>query len=74
MFDISNIGKGLILVGLAIAGIGLLLTLGGKLPWIGRLPGDFHYKGEHFSFYFPLATSLVLSIVLTVVLWFFNRK
>jgi hypothetical protein len=74
MFDISNIGKMLIFIGVVIAAIGLLMTLGGKLPSIGRLPGDIHYKGDNFTFYFPLATSLIASIVLTLVLWFINRK
>lgn len=74
MIDISNIGKMLIFIGLAIAVIGLLITLGGKLPWLGRLPGDIQYKGGNFTFYFPLATSLIISVALTVVLWLINRK
>ena len=74
MIDISHIGKMLIFIGVAIAVIGLLITLGGKLPWIGRLPGDIQYKGENFTFYFPLATSLIISVALTVVLWLINRK
>jgi len=65
------LGKFLILAGLAIAGIGLLMTLG--LP-VGRLPGDFSYRRGNFGFYFPLATSIVVSIVLTLLMWFFNRR
>ena len=65
------IGRFLILAGLTIAGIGLLLTWG--LP-IGRLPGDFSYRRGNFGFYFPLATSIVVSIVLTLLMWFFNRR
>jgi len=72
--DISPIGRILIIIGLAVAAIGLLLTLGGKLPWFGRLPGDIQYKSENFTFYFPLATSVIVSIVLSLVLWFINRK
>ena len=64
-------GRFLILAGLVIAGVGLLMTLG--LP-LGRLPGDFAVKRGHFSFYFPLATSLLVSLVLTLVMMFFGRR
>jgi hypothetical protein len=64
------VGKVLVLVGLGIAGLGLLMMLG--LP-IGRLPGDIYVKRDGFSFYFPLTTSIVLSIVLTLLLAFFRR-
>jgi predicted MFS family arabinose efflux permease len=63
-------GKTIVLVGLAIAGLGLLMMLG--LP-LGRLPGDFYVKRGNFSFYFPLATSIILSIILTLVLALFRR-
>ena len=63
-------GKVLVLLGVAIAGIGLLMMLG--LP-IGRLPGDIYVRRGNFSFYFPLATSIVLSIILTLILAFFRR-
>jgi hypothetical protein len=74
MFDLSGIGKILLIIGLVIAGIGVLFLLGGKIPWIGRLPGDFYYKGNHFTFYFPLATSIVVSIILTIIVMFISRK
>jgi hypothetical protein len=74
MFDFSGIGKILIIIGLVIAGIGGLILLGGKIPWIGRLPGDFYYKGKNFTFYFPLATSIIISIILTIILIFIGRK
>ena len=74
MADFSGIGKILIIIGLVIAGIGGLILLGGKIPWIGRLPGDFYYKGKNFSFYFPLATSIIISIILTIILMFIGRK
>ena len=64
-------GRVLILIGLLIAGVGLLITLG--VP-IGRLPGDFSYRRGHFSFYFPLATSILASIVLTLLLMLFGRR
>lgn len=63
-------GRTLVLVGLAIAGLGVLVMLGVPL---GRLPGDFYVRRGGVSFYFPLATSIVLSIVLTLILAFFRR-
>jgi hypothetical protein len=61
----------LILIGIVIAGIGLLMTLG--VP-IGRLPGDFRIQRGSFSFYFPLTTSILVSIVLTLVMMFLSRR
>ena len=63
-------GKFLVLLGLGIAGLGLLMMLG--IPF-GRLPGDFYIRRGNFSFYFPLATSIILSIILTLILAFFRR-
>ena len=63
-------GRMLVLVGLAIAGLGLLIMVGVPL---GRLPGDFAVRRGNFSFYFPLATSIILSIILTLILAFFRR-
>ena len=63
-------GRTLILIGLAIAGLGLLIVAG--IP-LGRLPGDFAVRRGNFSFYFPLATSIVVSIILTLILAFFRR-
>ncbi len=72
--DFSPFGKTLLIVGLTIAGIGLLVMLGGRVPWLGRLPGDLFYKGEKFSFYFPLTTSIIVSVILTLILWLLGRK
>lgn len=77
-------GRLLMLVGLAVAAIGLLLTLSDRWPvigalfnWIGKLPGDLSVRRENFSVYVPLATSLVLSILLSVLFyllsWLFRR-
>ena len=63
-------GRMLVLIGLAIAGLGLLIMVGVPL---GRLPGDFAIRRGNFSFYFPLATSIVLSIILTLFFAFFRR-
>ena len=64
-------GRLLIIIGLLIAAAGLLMTLG--LP-IGRLPGDFSYRRGNFSFYFPLATSILASIILTLLMMLFGRR
>jgi hypothetical protein len=63
-------GKALVLIGLVIAGVGLLVMAG--VP-IGRLPGDFYVRRGSFSFYFPLATSIAVSIILTLIFAFFRR-
>jgi len=64
------VGKTLVLLGLALAGLGLLIMMGVPL---GRLPGDFAVRRGNFSFYFPLATSIILSIILTLIFAFFRR-
>jgi predicted MFS family arabinose efflux permease len=64
------VGKTLFVVGVLIAGLGLAMMLG--LP-LFRLPGDFYVKRGSFSFYFPLATSILLSIILTLLMAFFRR-
>lgn len=63
-------GRALLIFGLVIAAIGAMLLAGPKLPLrIGRLPGDISYHGRHGTFYFPIATCIVLSMVLTLALW-----
>ena len=67
------LGRTLIVIGLIVVGIGVLVSLSGKLPWIGRLPGDIYIKRENFTFYFPLTTSILISIVLTLIFYLFRR-
>jgi hypothetical protein len=71
---VTEIGKMLLFFGLALVAIGLVLILFGRtnLP-IGRLPGDILYRGKHTTFYFPLATSILLSVVLSVLFYFIAR-
>jgi len=65
----------LIALGLLVAALGVLISLGEKLPIrLGRLPGDIIIRGKHSVFYFPLVTCLVLSVILSVVLWIINRR
>ena len=61
------------IVGGIILALGLLLTLGARVPWLGRLPGDIVIRKGSFTFYFPVATSLLLSLLITVVIALFRR-
>ncbi len=65
----ANYGWVLVALGLVIAGVGLVWVLAPSIPWLGRLPGDIRIERKNFSFYFPLVTCLLLSAVLTLVLW-----
>jgi hypothetical protein len=67
------LGKLLILLGVFIILMGLLLLLGEKIPWIGRLPGDIIIRKKNFTFYFPLATSILISIILTLLFTLFRK-
>ena len=70
----SDVGKALVALGLLIALAGVVIMLVGRVSWLGRLPGDIHIERGNFSFYFPLATSLVLSVVLTLLLYIIGRR
>ncbi len=72
----AELGKMLLVIALIIAIVGIVLIFLGKfsLPWLGRLPGDFTFRGKNVTFYFPLSTSILISIILTLVLWLMNRK
>jgi len=74
MPDLSGMGRILIVIGLVIAGIGLVMVSAGKIPLLGKLPGDFFFRGKNFSFYFPMTTSILISVILTLILWFINRR
>ena len=69
----AALGKTLIYLGLALVGIGVVLILAGKLPWLGHLPGDISIERDNFSFYFPLATSILVSVIISLVLYFLRR-
>lgn len=62
-------GWTLVVIGLVIAAVGLVWAFAPSIPWLGKLPGDIVIKGKNFRFYFPLATCIVLSLILTGVLW-----
>ena len=69
----AHLGKALVVAGLLIAAVGVLFLLAGKIGWIGRLPGDITIRRENFTFHFPLATCLLISAILTFLLWLFRK-
>lgn len=73
MTDMKDFGIVLIVTGAVIVLAGIAFLLAGRIPWIGHLPGDFHLRGKNGSFSFPLATCILISIVLTVLLNLISR-
>jgi hypothetical protein len=69
----NEFGKILVMVGLIIVAAGALLWSGFGKGWLGRLPGDINYSKENFSFHFPLMTCLLISIILTLLMWLFRK-
>ena len=69
----GELGKTLIIFGLILCGLGMLLLVAPKIPWLGRLPGDIAIQREKFSFYFPLTTCLIISLILTLIFSLFRR-
>jgi len=74
MTGVEHIGRLLVITGIVIAVVGGLLMFTGKVPWLGRLPGDIVIQKRNFTFYFPLATSIILSLLLTLIFWIIGRK
>ena len=76
MSGLGTIGKLLIVFGLSIALVGATLILLGRFPGlkIGRLPGDIYVERDGWSFYFPLASSILLSVIISLILWLVSRK
>ena len=70
---LHTFGRFLILFGLVLAAVGLILVFSDKIPWIGKLPGDILIKKGKWTFYFPLATSILLSILITLLLNLFRK-
>ncbi|HXV82305.1 MAG TPA: DUF2905 domain-containing protein [Candidatus Binatia bacterium] len=69
----AELGKTLIIIGILLVVLGLIVSAAGRLPWLGNLPGDITIQRERFTFYFPLATCILISIILSLVLYFFRR-
>ncbi len=71
--DFQPLGRALIFFGIVLAGFGVALLLAPKIPWLGRLPGDILICRDQFSFYFPLASCLLASLILSIALWLIRR-
>jgi uncharacterized membrane protein YidH (DUF202 family) len=69
----NDLGKFLVIAGIALVVVGAVLWSGIGKTWLGRLPGDIHYTRGHFSFYFPIVTCIVFSILLTLMLRLFGK-
>jgi uncharacterized protein HemY len=69
----AGLGKTLIYFGIFLVVLGIIFTLGGKMPWLGHLPGDIIIERERFTLYLPLTTCLLISVILSLVLYFFRR-
>jgi hypothetical protein len=70
----GDLGRLLIVFGILIVIVGVVLTVAGRVPWLGRLPGDIHIQRGNWTFYFPLATSLLVSVGLSLLLYLFGRR
>ena len=69
----ASFGKALIFLGILLVVMGLFFSIGAKIPWLGHLPGDIYVQRGRFTFYFPLATCLLISLIVTLVLYIFRR-
>ncbi|WP_028842983.1 DUF2905 domain-containing protein [Thermodesulfobacterium thermophilum] len=70
----SGFGKFLVLLGICLILLGIFISILPKIPYIGKLPGDIYIKKDNFTFYFPLATSILISLLLTIILNLLFRK
>jgi hypothetical protein len=73
MEDWSGLGKTMLIIGSIIMATGVLILIFGKIPFIGKMPGDIAVKGKNWSFYFPLASSILLSIILSLILYLIRK-
>ena len=69
----SQLGRYLIIIGIILILVGIFFSSGLKIPGVGKLPGDIYIKKENFTFYFPLATCILISILLSIVLYLFRK-
>lgn len=70
----QEIAKTLILFGVVLVAVGVFLMFVNKVPFLGRLPGDIYIQKKHFTFYFPFATSILVSVVLSFLFWLWSRR
>jgi uncharacterized protein HemY len=73
VWNMPGLGKALIVVGVVLIVVGLLFSFAGRIPWLGQLPGDIYIQRERYTFYFPLTTSVLISLVISLVLYLLRR-
>jgi hypothetical protein len=69
----TGLGKPLIICGIILIVFGVIISFAGKIPWLGRLPGDLLIKRDNFTFYFPLATCILVSVLVSLLFWLLKR-
>jgi hypothetical protein len=69
----TEFGKFILIIGVILVLAGIVLMSNISIPWLGRLPGDIHIKRDNFSFYFPLTTCILISLLLTLISYFFRK-
>jgi hypothetical protein len=73
MENLGGIGKVLILIGIILVLLGTIIIFANKIPFIGKLPGDFSWRGKNWSFYFPLGTSILLSVLISLIIYLIQK-
>ncbi|HSP87512.1 MAG TPA: DUF2905 domain-containing protein [Ignavibacteriaceae bacterium] len=73
MFEFNQIGKLLIFTGIVIIVLGVMFLFGDKIPFLGKLPGDIYIKEKNFTFYFPIVTSILLSLIISLIIYLFRK-
>jgi len=69
----EGMGKSLVIIGLIFIAIGIAIAFGPRIPFIGKLPGDIYIKKDSFTFYFPLVTSILISVIITFIMYLFRK-
>ena len=69
----DGLGKILVYLGILLVVLGIVLSVAGKIPWFGHMPGDITIERDRFTFYFPIATCIVISVIVSIILYFFRR-
>lgn len=69
----DGMGRSLVVIGLLIVAVGVFMSFGPRIPYIGRLPGDIFIKKENFTLYLPLTTSIVISVIVSLIIYLFRR-
>lgn len=69
----NGLGKSVIIAGIIITVLGIIIAFAGKIPWMSRLPGDIYIKRSNFTFYFPVVTCILLSIIISFIFWLLKK-